>query len=120
VGNGNLFEPVADYQTFGPNKLGFTRYYNSLGASNTLATTLGTKWRSNYDRYLQIPSASSVIAERPDGQQVSFTLTNGAWTTDTDVDLKLTNSGVRKFPEQPYNPVIFLIATRTEPSPLSS
>ena len=57
------------------------------------ATTLGTNWRSNYDRYLRIVSASSVIAERPDGQQVNFTLTSGAWTTDTDVDLKLTNSG---------------------------
>ena len=52
-----------------------------------------TNWRSNYDRYLRIVSASSVIAERPDGQQVTFTSTNGAWTTDTDVDYKLTNSG---------------------------
>ncbi len=93
VGNGNLFEQVADYRTSGPNQLGFTRYYNSLGASNTFATSLGPKWRSNYDRYLRIVSASSVTAERPDGQQVTFTLTSGAWTTDTDVDLKLTNSG---------------------------
>ena len=93
VGNGNLFEQVSDYLTFGRNQLGFTRYYNSMGASNTFATTLGEKWRSNYDRYLRIDSASSVMAERGDGQQVSFTLTNGAWATDTDVDLKLTNSG---------------------------
>jgi RHS repeat-associated protein len=93
VGAGNLFEQVADYRTSGPNPLGFTRSYNSLGASNTFATTLGTNWRSNYDRYLRIVSPSSVIAERPDGQQVSFTLSSGAWTTSTDVDLKLTNTG---------------------------
>ena len=93
IGNGNLFEQVTDYQTFGPNKLAFIRYYNSLGATNTFANTLGVKWRSNYDRYLRIVSASSVIAERPDGRQLNFTLTSGAWTTDSDVDLKLSNSG---------------------------
>jgi RHS repeat-associated protein len=93
IGNGNLFEKVADYQTAASNQLEFTRYYNSIGASNTIATMLGTKWRSNYDRYLRIDSASSVTAERADGQQVTFSLTNSAWTTDTDVDLKLTNSG---------------------------
>jgi RHS repeat-associated protein len=93
VGTGNMFEEVADYRTSGANPLGFTRYYNSMGGSNTFATTLGTNWRSNYDRYLRIVSASSVTAERADGQQVNFTLTSGAWTTDTDVDIKLTNSG---------------------------
>ena len=80
VGIGNLFEQVADYQVPGPNKLSFTRYYNSLGGSNTFATTLGANWRSTYDRYLRIVSASSVTAERQDGRQVSFTLTGGAWT----------------------------------------
>ena len=93
VGTGNMFELVTDYQTSGSNTLGFARYYNSMGAPNTFAVTLGTNWRSNYDRYLRIVSVSSVTAERPDGQQVNFTSTNGAWTTDTDVDLKLTNSG---------------------------
>jgi RHS repeat-associated protein len=93
LGTGNMFEQVTDYQTSGQNRLSFTRYYNSLGSAATLATALGTKWRSNYDRYLRIVSASSVTAERPDGAEVIFTLNSGAWTTDTDVDVKLTNSG---------------------------
>jgi hypothetical protein len=29
VGSGNKFEVVTDYETAGPNRLGFTRYYNS-------------------------------------------------------------------------------------------
>jgi hypothetical protein len=93
VGTGNLFEQVADYQTAGPNQLGFSRYYNSLGSSTTFAASLGTNWRSNYDRYLRIVSATSVTAERADGQQLTFTSSGGAWTNDSDVDLKLTNSG---------------------------
>ena len=92
VGTGNVFENFTDYQTTGSNKLGFTRYYNSMAGSTTYAGTLGVNWRSTYDGYLRL-SASSVIAERPDGQQVTFKLTNGAWTTDTDLDYKLTNSG---------------------------
>ena len=93
VATGNLYEQVADYQTAGLNKLLFSRYYNSTSASTTLATSLGSSWRSIYDRYLRIASATSVIAERPDGQQIPFTLTGGAWTTDPDIDVKLTNSG---------------------------
>ena len=93
VGTGNLFEQVADYQTAGPNQLGFTRYYNSMSAPTTFAASLGANWRSTYDRYLRIGSATSVTAERADGQQLNFTLSGSAWTTDTDTDVKLTNSG---------------------------
>ena len=92
LGTGNMFERETDYRTAGSNTLAFTRYYNGLTAGATLAKSLGSNWRSNYDRYLDL-SASSVIAERPDGQQVTFTLTAGAWTTDTDIDLTLVNSG---------------------------
>lgn len=93
LGTGNLFEKETDYQTSGQNQLGFIRYYNSMAASNTFAAALGSNWRSNYDRYLRLASATSVIAERPDGRQVTFTLTGSNWFADTDVDLKLTNSG---------------------------
>jgi YD repeat-containing protein len=93
VGTGNLFEHVADYKTTGPNQLGFTRYYNSLGSTTTFASSFGKNWRSNYDRYLRIVSSSSVTAERADGQQLTFTSSGGAWASDSDVDLKLVNSG---------------------------
>ena len=92
VGTGNVFDSITDYQTAGQNPLSFIRYYNSMAVSATYAVRLGSNWRSNFDTYLRL-SASSVIAERPDGQQVTFKLSNGAWTADTDLDYKLSNSG---------------------------
>jgi RHS repeat-associated protein len=95
LGTGNLFYSFTDYSTAGQNPLAFTRYYNSraqIDGLPTLAVYLGTNWRSNYDGYLQL-SSSTVTAERPDGQQITFTLTSGDWIPDTDVDVTLTNSG---------------------------
>jgi RHS repeat-associated protein len=93
VGSGNMFEQAVDYETAGQNKLRFVRYYNSRGSFNTYAGTLGMLWRSTYDRYINITTSSSVIAERADGQQLTFTLSGSAWVTDSDVDVTLTNSG---------------------------
>ncbi len=92
LGTGNMFEEADDYHTAGPNRLEFLRYYNSMATSPTFAASLGKNWRSNYDRYLNI-SPTSVIAERPDGQQVTFTSSGGGWTTDADIDLTLTGAG---------------------------
>ena len=77
--------------TSGQNKLQFIRYFNSR-AIGDVSLELGTNWRSNFDRSLQV-SASSLVAERADGQQVTFTLTGTTWTTDSDVDMTLVNSG---------------------------
>ncbi len=100
LGNGNLFEQAEDYRTSGTNPLVFARYYNSLSSSSnppTFATTLGTNWRSNYDRYLRLITTggtiTGVIVERPDGKALNFTLNGSVWTSDTDVDIKLTESG---------------------------
>jgi RHS repeat-associated protein len=92
IGTGNMFEQALDYHTMGANRLEFRRYYNSLASSTTFAVSLGANWRSNYDRYLDL-SSGTVMAERPDGQQVPFTSNGGAWSTDADIDLTLTNSG---------------------------
>jgi RHS repeat-associated protein len=93
IGTGNLFERVTDYATTAPNLLDFTRYYNSLGSGSVFAAALGRNWRSTYDRYLHIISATAVYAERADGQIIDFTLSAGEWTTDSDLDLKLAQSG---------------------------
>ncbi len=100
VATGNVFHRETDYTTAGQNPLTFTRYYNSRENTAeiagvdilTHATSIGTNWRSNYDRYLQLDS-STVNAERPDGQILTFTLQGGAWTPDTDTDDTLTHSG---------------------------
>jgi RHS repeat-associated protein len=93
IGSGNVFEQVTDYETAGQNKLSLIRYYNSMASVDTLATVFGSNWRTNYDRYLRLVSATEVDAERLDGQVVSFILVGSTWTPDTDVDMTLTNSG---------------------------
>ena len=93
IGNGNLFEMITDYQTSGQNPLAFVRYYNGRAGSIAIAATLGLNWRSNFDRHLRIVSPSSVIVERQSGRQLTFALAGNVWSTDTDVDLRLTNSG---------------------------
>jgi len=101
VGVGNKFEAVSDYETAGQNKLSFSRFYNSEGVSNnpgTSAASLGVNWRSTYDRYLHLSPtsgpATSVVAERADGQVLNFVSNSGTWGSNSDVDLKLvqTNS----------------------------
>jgi len=92
VATGNLYEQAADYQTFGSNILGFTRYYNSLSTA-TFAAALGVNWRGTYDRYVRINSSTSITIERADGQQANFNLIGNTWAPDTDVDITLTTSG---------------------------
>ncbi|HYL35196.1 MAG TPA: RHS repeat-associated core domain-containing protein [Bryobacteraceae bacterium] len=93
IATGNLFEQENDYETSGSNRLAFRRYYNSMSSSvSTLASTLGKNWRSNFDRYLSL-SSGKVIVERPDGRQITFTQNGSAWTTDTDVEVRLASSG---------------------------
>lgn len=90
VPSGNMFYHQTDYKTAGANRLSFTRYYNSRG---TYSGMLGINWRSTYDRFIWIFSPTVVLAQRADGQGITFTLTGGVWTTDTDSDYTLTLSG---------------------------
>ena len=93
IGIGNKFEQVEDYATAGRNPLRLVRYYNSMAADKTDAMELGSKWRDNYDRYLDV-SIGTVTAERADGQILTFIKNaDNSWTSDTDVDLTLTNVG---------------------------
>jgi RHS repeat-associated protein len=93
---GNMFEKITDYETAGQNQLRFERSYNSGGIAanpNTQARTLGVNWRSMYDRYLTLALPTSVTAERADGQVLRFTMSAGVWTGDTDIDVKVVQSG---------------------------
>ena len=89
VASGNVFYETVDYATAGQNRLGVARFFNSRMFSDT---ALGSHWRSNYDRYLFVGS-SAVIAERADGQKVTFTLSGSTWIGDKDVDYRLSHSG---------------------------
>ena len=73
IATANVSEQVTDYTTAGQNRLDFTRYYNSMAPANAttgglavspvFASSLGISWRSTYDRYLDVSSAS-VAGER--------------------------------------------------------
>lgn len=92
ISTGNVYEVVTDYTTSGPNPLAFTRYYNSFNPLLANATAFSVPhWRHNYDRYLQL-GLSQVVAERPDGRQIIFTLSGGVWTPPTGVDMSLTRT----------------------------
>ena len=96
IGSGNMFYNVQDYATAGQNPLQFVRYYNSMSAPDTYALELGSHWRSTYDRFLHIvnPAAiTNVQAERADGQVINFSSNSGIYTTDSDVDYKLSVAG---------------------------
>lgn len=93
VATGNVYESVKDYETAGSNKLSFIRYYNSYTPIATYAVSMGQNWRTHYDRYLNLASSTQLIAERPDGEQLPFTLVGTTWTPEPDVDMTLTNSG---------------------------
>jgi YD repeat-containing protein len=92
VGTGNFFDRFTDYRTADSNNLNFARFYNSRGYIDnlgTFATTIGSNWRSTFDRYLRIWSSAVLSAERADGQVLTFTLSNGTLTTDSDLDVRL-------------------------------
>ncbi|HEV2693075.1 MAG TPA: RHS repeat-associated core domain-containing protein [Verrucomicrobiae bacterium] len=97
VGSGNVYYHAVDFSMQSENGFSFTRYYNGLAGSNTVASSLGQHWRSTFDRFLRIFSSGGqpviVTAERPDGKEIRFTLNGSSWVADTDVDYKLTPSG---------------------------
>ena len=93
IAAGNVFYAVADCVTAGQNVLRFTRFYNSRPFEDNFAASLGSNWRSTFDRYLRFVSSSVIETERADGQVFTFTLNGGSWSPDTDVDLKLTQTG---------------------------
>ncbi|HEV2691841.1 MAG TPA: DUF6531 domain-containing protein, partial [Verrucomicrobiae bacterium] len=98
LGSGNMYRHEVDFSMQGENGFSFTRYYNSLAGSNTVASSLGQHWRSTYDRFLRIISsggqAAIITAERADGKELRFTKSGTAWVSDTDVDYALQPNGI--------------------------
>ena len=103
---GNVFEKITDYASASSggvevNKITFERYYNSMAVTanpQSLAKREGTGWSDNFSAYLNITSSggtiTSISAGRPDGQALNFTPNgSGGYTSDTDVDVTLTQTG---------------------------
>ncbi len=90
LGTGNEYRDEVDAAL---GDLSFHRYYNS--DNSTASAHIGAHWRHNFDVSLTYVSGgtnsnATVTVYRPSGQQITFTLQSGAWTTDPDVADRLT------------------------------
>jgi len=97
LGGGNKYQAVTDFETATPDKLGFTRYYNSGGALDRQRSILGAGWRSVFDAYIDTTHPGwYVYVHRPDGQvlEMDFAFGSSTWyAIQADVDLQLTQTG---------------------------
>jgi YD repeat-containing protein len=84
-GTGNKYQREIDYSGAQTNLPGVVRHYNSQAAFTT--GSIGVNWRMFGS--LGPVSATSIQANRPDHRVFIFTLQNGQWVTDADVQLKL-------------------------------
>lgn len=91
LATGNVSYSVTDYQTAGPNVLGFTRFYNSM-TTGQLPTALGNNWRHTYDRYITPPINTAYYVERADGRKV-YCYSDGSCSNGMNYTIKVTNVG---------------------------
>jgi RHS repeat-associated protein len=79
---GNVHRVQRDFIGLGPFPIRFVRFYNSIVASASAATTeLGAGWRGSYDSSVTLQAAQGVptaIVQRPDGQALVFTNPSGS------------------------------------------
>ena len=100
ISTGNKFQRELDYQGSGPQPLQFVRYYNSawpdsrtnVASQGVNAFRLGRNWQHNYDLFVRLTSngtLSTARVRRPDGKQLYFALSAGAWVPEADISDKL-------------------------------
>src|SRR5260221_803276 len=94
VAGGNKFQAVTDFETPTPDKLRFSRYYNSGNAAGQ-STILGYGWRSIFDTYIDTGAEYWMYVHRPDGSvRVFDTDFRGGWRgEDADAGLALAQAG---------------------------
>jgi RHS repeat-associated protein len=88
---GNKYDAETDYVSVGPFPLVLTRYFNSY--DTTALHELGYKWHLSYSRTIALTSGTVATVTRDNGQALTFTLVNGVWTKDADVNFQLTQTG---------------------------
>ncbi|MCH2548373.1 MAG: DUF6531 domain-containing protein, partial [Alphaproteobacteria bacterium] len=98
LGSGNHYEQINDYHSSGTNILEFTRYYNSSAAPSSVPSMVDSRWRTTYDRYVNIHSSTEVMLERADGLIIYFEYDSCAIQSKTDANLNVsltqTGSGI--------------------------
>ncbi|MDB5839753.1 MAG: hypothetical protein JWQ23_1705, partial [Herminiimonas sp.] len=89
--SGNKYQEEIDYAATGAAALVFVRHYNSSAVVKP--GRLGAQWRSRFDRSIRITgndTISTAHVMRPEGKIFYFTLINGAWTADSDMNDRLS------------------------------
>ncbi|MEW5933851.1 MAG: DUF6531 domain-containing protein, partial [Bacillota bacterium] len=81
TGTGNKYQPDTDYTS--ASGLTLTRHYNSQTATTG---PCGPSWSILPGLTV---NSTTLTASRPDGQQLPYTLSNGLWLPDADVNLTL-------------------------------
>jgi hypothetical protein len=87
---GGYYDAEKDYAAAGPFPLALTRYYND---TDTGVHKFGAGWRGSYGRALATTSSTVTTLTRDDGQVLTFNLTSGVWTPDSDINYRLTQTG---------------------------
>ena len=89
--NGSFYQEETDYTGGGPFPIVLKRLSNSQDFTGV--HEFGPKWHSSYSRLITVTSpTTTVTARRDDGRIFTFTLTNGIWISDADVNSRLTKT----------------------------
>jgi RHS repeat-associated protein len=86
---GNKLQIEVDYAGAGALPANVVRTYNSL--ANTTGP-LGANWSLGYGGHVVLVSATQVNIVKGDAKTLTFNLVAGAWTPDTDVNARLTQT----------------------------
>ena len=84
---GNKFQVETDYAGVGPSALTFVRYYNSF-APDARRPGFSEGWTHTYSARL-IRDDGNIVAIRPDGQALRFTLVSGSYVADATAAAQL-------------------------------
>jgi YD repeat-containing protein len=91
-GTGSKFQVEVDLRRSVEKSLELIRYYVS---SSPFASPFGKSWRSNFDKsigYFTGGSISTAVVVRGSNKTFYFNLSGGIWTSDSDVNYRLSQS----------------------------
>ncbi len=87
--SGNAYYEETDYTSAGPNRLTFTRYYNSQDSCLN-NSSFGGGWRHSFDRYLVAPGSNAGALEREDGKQYPLNVSGTTYSIPNITNYTIT------------------------------
>jgi YD repeat-containing protein len=89
--SGNMHDVFVDFETAGPNRLRFLRYYSSYFNGEG---TLDWSWRHNFSGHLEFPNATTVKVHHANGTILTYAQSGSNWVpSDPDITYRLEASG---------------------------